>query len=262
MSTSMIHHVIILRDGRCICDCGFPTNMGMPCRHIYRVLQALRDIAFHISLIRPRWYVDPTIDVDIVPAVLLNSTIPVRNRENANFADIPPILRNNPLGSLASTAALPRRGDSQPPPSTQTLSSRDVYHEVQAAIKPILSTVQTRGQLSNLVGCLLNTQREQEKLMNEGRARDPVVIRHKGGPRTTRISSAREGAPRGGGGRRTLRHRPAVAYTEQDDDSDEHADRSDDGEPPRKKARTRSYKCGLCHQEGHNRHTCPTLRDR
>ncbi|KLO04402.1 hypothetical protein SCHPADRAFT_840630 [Schizopora paradoxa] len=204
---------------------------------------------------------------------MLNSTIPER-RDRTNFVDIPPILRSNPLGSLASTVALPgsqrNRRDSQEPPPTQTLSSRDVYHEVQAAIRPILSTVQTQEQLSTLLDSLRNTQREQQDLMNEGRVRDPMVIRHKGAPRTARITSAREGPARGGGGARSLRARrsfPQPPPQQDEDEEDEEEDDQPDDEdheqdmrsPPRKKVKTRVYRCGICHQEGHNRKKCPTL---
>ncbi|KLO11147.1 hypothetical protein SCHPADRAFT_795720, partial [Schizopora paradoxa] len=152
-------------------------------------------------------------------------------------------------------------------PPTQTLSSRDVYHEVQAAIRPILSTVQTQEQLSTLLESLRNTQREQQDLMNEGRVRDPMVILHKGAPRTARITSAREGPARGGGGGRSLRARrsfPQPTQQDEDEEDEEEDDQPDDEDheqdmrsPPRKKVKTRVYRCGICHQEGHNRKKCP-----
>ncbi|KLO11148.1 hypothetical protein SCHPADRAFT_795290, partial [Schizopora paradoxa] len=52
LSTGAIHYVVVLTDNRVICDCGKLMNVGVICRHIARVFQDLRDLPFHISIIR------------------------------------------------------------------------------------------------------------------------------------------------------------------------------------------------------------------
>lgn len=269
MGSGAVHHLVILADGRPVCDCGMLISLGMPCRHLFRALQAIRELAFHIGLVRSRWYIDPNLDIAEVPPILLNSTVPERNRDNIVLNDLPGALRNNPFASAVMSTTLPSNAvgngtsrDSEAPLPTQTITSREVYHEVQAAIRPLLSTVQTQEQLANLIESLHNTRRDHDIFSSEGRVRDPMVIQHKGKPRTARITSAREGAARGGGGGRCLRPRRRKEDNARDDGSQE--DESDDPEapqsPPRKRVRT--YRCGLCHEQGHNRQNCPSLQDR
>lgn len=71
---------------------------------------------------------------------------------------------------------------------------------------------------------------EQEETERE-RIKDPPIIAHKGRPRTARITGQLEGRPQGGGaGIRT---------------------QASQGNKRRK------VSCGVCHEEGHNRSTCP-----
>lgn len=54
MGNGAVHHIIILADMRYLCDCGMSMNVGIPCRHYFRVLQTVRDLPFHIGLVRSR----------------------------------------------------------------------------------------------------------------------------------------------------------------------------------------------------------------
>ncbi|KAJ6540388.1 hypothetical protein B0H19DRAFT_959598, partial [Mycena capillaripes] len=53
-STGTFHYVVVLSDGRYICDYCMPANLGIPCRHYFRIWIDVQNLPFHISLIRPR----------------------------------------------------------------------------------------------------------------------------------------------------------------------------------------------------------------
>ncbi|KAJ7306987.1 hypothetical protein DFH08DRAFT_720237, partial [Mycena albidolilacea] len=53
-STGASQYIAILLDGRYICDCCMPSNLGIPCRHFFRAWIDVQNLPFHISLIRPR----------------------------------------------------------------------------------------------------------------------------------------------------------------------------------------------------------------
>jgi hypothetical protein len=52
-STGAVHYVV-LSDGCYICDCCMPANLGIPCRHFFRIWIDVQNPPFHISHIRPR----------------------------------------------------------------------------------------------------------------------------------------------------------------------------------------------------------------
>ncbi|KAJ7674382.1 hypothetical protein B0H14DRAFT_2423844, partial [Mycena olivaceomarginata] len=112
----------------------------------------------------------------------------------------------------------------------KTVPARDVFHNVQAAIRPLIAGIQTREQVTDLIQSLEDLQ----YIM------DPPVISHKGRPRTNRLTNAREGRQQGGGTRLSGRVQ---------------AQRTDPA--PSTSRVGRAYKCSLCRQEGHNRSNCP-----
>ncbi|KAJ6597637.1 hypothetical protein DFH09DRAFT_828924, partial [Mycena vulgaris] len=77
-----------------------------------------------------------------------------------------------------------------PPPRTQTLPDRAVFHDVQAAIRPLLAGVQTSEQVDDPVQSLQDLHRREQIL-------DSPVISHKGRPGTVRLTNAREGRSQG-----------------------------------------------------------------
>ncbi|KAJ6621923.1 hypothetical protein B0H10DRAFT_1788894, partial [Mycena sp. CBHHK59/15] len=121
--------------------------------------------------------------------------------------------------------------ETTPPPSTQTVPARDVFHNVQAAIRPLIAGIQTREQVSELIQNLEDLHQRNADEARRERIMDPPAISKKGRPRTSRITNSREGRQRGGGA----------------------------GNSSRTRTRTDSetYKCALCRQEGHNRSKCP-----
>ncbi|KAJ7159151.1 hypothetical protein C8R43DRAFT_861126, partial [Mycena crocata] len=50
-STGASHYLAVLPDGRYVCDCCMPSNLGIPCRHYFRAWVDVQNLPFHISLI-------------------------------------------------------------------------------------------------------------------------------------------------------------------------------------------------------------------
>lgn len=60
-ATKASHYVVLLCDGRYLCDCCMDANLGLVCRHFFVLWITIQDLPFHLSLIRPRcvassWY--------------------------------------------------------------------------------------------------------------------------------------------------------------------------------------------------------------
>ena len=164
-------------------------------------------------------------------------------------------LLSNPL-DLTHNFTLPA---AQP---TRTLGARTVYHEAQAALRPLLTNVQTQEQLDTLIEhigdirYLLNNLRydnttAHQKITNRRteiaqdhseQIHDPPVIRNKGRPRSARITGPLEGRPRGGGAK-------AAKISAREDYDNNGAVHSGQG--------NRRRRCGMCRQEGHYRSNCP-----
>jgi hypothetical protein len=180
-------------------------------------------------------------------------------------------LRSQPQNSLVNvsnpldSSAPHLHPGSQP---TRTLNAREVYHEAQEALKPLLNGVITQEDLDDLkeelselryVFFLLNslscshqhTRRARAEEQSSGQIFDPPSIRQKGRPRTARITGAIEGRSRGGGPSRTLAPMtPAVPALSQQLPTQTPRSR----QPLMSQRSTR--KCGLCRQAGHTRATC------
>lgn len=204
-----------------------------------------------------RWYQDPGLASEKIPAVCRTRELapqefrlPTRTIRSA-FA-------SNPLDTTSH--------DTTPPPSTQTVPARDVFHNVQAAIRPLMAGIQTREQVSELIHNLedlqymlnsffefivliSNSQRKVDENRRE-RIMDPPVINPKGRPRTTRLTNAREGRQRGGGATNKTCTQPRA-------ESEDSESQAASGPPPKKSRVGMTYKCALCRQEGHNRSRCP-----
>ncbi|KAJ6596407.1 hypothetical protein DFH09DRAFT_905426, partial [Mycena vulgaris] len=54
-ATGASHYVVLLRDGRYLCDCCMDTNLGLVCRHFFVLWVTIQDLPFHLSLIRARF---------------------------------------------------------------------------------------------------------------------------------------------------------------------------------------------------------------
>jgi hypothetical protein len=90
----------------------------------------------------------------------------------------------------------------------------------------------------------MSLRQQNEEQQYRETIHDPPAIRHRGRPRTQRLTGATEGRALGGGGSKKRR----IADRENAEPED----------VARKRARP-GRRCGLCRQEGHYRGTCPLL---
>jgi hypothetical protein len=101
----------------------------------------------------PRWYQDPHLDITTILTVPLDHVIDTRATPKSITTLLGSLL-SNPLSptkhSKASTEGFST--------GTQTVLACTVFHKAQAAIRPLLSTVQTQEQLDALVDSLCNLQ--------------------------------------------------------------------------------------------------------
>ncbi|EJD34628.1 hypothetical protein AURDEDRAFT_76002 [Auricularia subglabra TFB-10046 SS5] len=160
-----------------------------------------------------------------------------------------------PADGLASALANPLCAPrATPAPATTTLGSRAVYHEAHAAFRPLLARVQTREQLSALIGSLDTIACQEAAINPPPPFHDPSPVQKKGCPSTARITAAREGHGRGArtrGQAPSERYLAAISAEQQGSSSPSRAP-----SPPAVQV-PKGRKCGLCGRTGHNRLTCP-----
>ncbi|KDQ29799.1 hypothetical protein PLEOSDRAFT_1039490 [Pleurotus ostreatus PC15] len=140
---------------------------------------------------------------------------------------------------------------------TDTINARTAFHEVQAALRPLLNEVQTQEQLdavlenvreirygSILLVLYFSDSFSSHELRDGMTVHGPTPLNPKGRPRTQRITGAIEGRPRGGGASGSRRiPSPSIDVLE-----------------PRQPAMAkRVLRCGMCRCPGHNRLACPLL---
>jgi hypothetical protein len=83
-----------------------------------------------------RWLQNPNIDLSSIPSVTF------KNAASQSFAEQQRLPLNNP--------SVPH-GIDTPPPSTQTIGSRTVHFETNAALRPILEGVRTQEELDDFL---------------------------------------------------------------------------------------------------------------
>ena len=54
IGTNALHIVALLPDDSYICDCCMGMNLGLPCRHYFQVLSAIKILKFNLGVIRAR----------------------------------------------------------------------------------------------------------------------------------------------------------------------------------------------------------------
>jgi hypothetical protein len=92
-----------------------------------------------------RWYQDPHLDIKTVPAVTYNHVSDERLGKLTSYHDLPGVLQSNPLEKTRSATTHHVHAP------TDTVSSRTVFHETQAAIHPLIAGVQMQEQLDSLL---------------------------------------------------------------------------------------------------------------
>ncbi|KAJ7778921.1 hypothetical protein B0H16DRAFT_1300474 [Mycena metata] len=142
-ATSTVHYIALLRDGRYLCDCCMEQNLGLVCRHYFLAWVTIKDLAFHLSFIRSRWLQDPSLDLASLPAI--TKTHEIRPEDvRMVIQPIPSLLK--PTVSAKKTLHAPVTAH-----PTETLPARDVFHEIQTAIRPLMAHVETREQVDDLL---------------------------------------------------------------------------------------------------------------
>ncbi|KAJ6501349.1 hypothetical protein DFH09DRAFT_944711 [Mycena vulgaris] len=142
------YYLAVLPDGRYICNCCMPLNLGIPCRHYYHAWINVQGLPFHISLIWPRWYQYPAFATELIPVAC--RTHELKPEFKFETSTIQSIFALNPIDTTSHAAT--------PPPRTQILPARVVFHNVQVAICPLLAGVQTSEQVDDLVQSLQDLQ--------------------------------------------------------------------------------------------------------
>ncbi|KAJ7667377.1 hypothetical protein B0H17DRAFT_1142782 [Mycena rosella] len=232
--TGATHIIALLPDCRYLCDCCMGINLGVVCRHFFIAWVKIPGLPFHISLIRARWYQDPTLQVATTPSVTLRQ----QTSHTIQFSaiDLPGPLISNPL----STRGPPAMGNNitaTPPPVTQTINQR--RHEDINGRDPDSRAARRSAQqigTSLIHYPHIDSMEASEIEADEDRIHDPPTIHRKGRPLTQRLTGPSEGRPRGGGGSGSSQ--AAAAPIDQSQGR-------------------RQNRCGICHQTGHNRTSCP-----
>ncbi|KAJ7275684.1 hypothetical protein C8J57DRAFT_1061696 [Mycena rebaudengoi] len=149
-ATGAIHYVVLLRDGRYMCDCCMDQNLGLVCRHYFILWVTIQDLQFHLSFIRSRWYQDPKTDLSRLPAVTKKNKIQPENlRLNIQQIPSPAFV---PVPDRKNT--IKHQDTSHSAYATETLPAREVFHEVQTALRLLVAHLQTREQVDSLLQSL------------------------------------------------------------------------------------------------------------
>ncbi|KAJ6487318.1 hypothetical protein DFH09DRAFT_1291526 [Mycena vulgaris] len=205
-------------------------SMGIPCRHYFRAWIDVQGLPFHISLIRPRWYQDPAFATESIPAICRTHKLKPQEFK-FETSTIGSIFESNPIDTKPHAAT--------PPPRTQTLPARAVFHNVDDLVQSL--------------------QDLHQRNIEESRREQILVISHKRCPHTARLTNAWEGRSQGGGGTAGIstRRRKVINSLA---DSRVNEDNLDSSPNPKKSRSGRTYKCALCRNEGHNRPHCPNIK--
>ncbi|KAJ7142832.1 hypothetical protein C8R44DRAFT_603459 [Mycena epipterygia] len=142
-TSGMVHVIAIFPDGRYICDCCVGKNLGIVYSHFFLAWTKMDGLPFHVSLIRARWYQDPGANVKDIPAV----TFQGKHLPNTSIS--------NPF-SAASNAS--QTAPAKTVRSTQTIPQCEVYHSIQAEIRPLMNGIQTQEQLERLQKAIAQIQ--------------------------------------------------------------------------------------------------------
>lgn len=98
-------------------------------------------------------------DISKIPGVLANEA-PIRSSHLqalplASPTALAPIA---PVIDVSNPLHMPSSMDDLPPPPTQTLPAREIYHEATAALRPLMNAVRTQEELEDLLEGLRQVQ--------------------------------------------------------------------------------------------------------
>ncbi|EDR08148.1 uncharacterized protein LACBIDRAFT_297917 [Laccaria bicolor S238N-H82] len=141
--TDAFHMVALLPNDNYVCDCCMGMNLGIPCRHYFRALSAIKNLKFNIEVIRAWWYQDNQLDTQKVPVVFAREA-QVRHLD----VEMPTALETTRIPT--NPLKLHHVSPSAPPP-TQTVPARTVFHEANAAFALLANGIQMQQQLDELL---------------------------------------------------------------------------------------------------------------
>ncbi|KAK7012425.1 hypothetical protein R3P38DRAFT_2790684 [Favolaschia claudopus] len=151
-----------------------------------------------------RWYQNPDLDLVTLRAITKDNHSVDPQRIRLNLEPIP----SSDFGlTFAPKAPADKLLTVNPSPATQTLPAREIFHEIQTAIRPLMNHVHTREEVDDLLNRLDQIRDEGDQQTYRATIHDPRAVHHKGRPRTQRLSGGTEGRPQGGGGQAAKRRR-------------------------------------------------------
>lgn len=233
------HYVVLLDDGTHLCTCLLLMNKGLICRHFFRVATYSQLATFHLTLISPRWYLEPNIDQEIslqqMPAIILCSeeTLTTTNSTFKHLLSIRPITCNS--HSIAK-------------------SNKTIYAELFGLSKKVIDLAMKANMYQELKAFLHDIQykineRQQTNDTNDDDVigvNNPNITKHKGRPPKRLKSSVENSSFKG---KQVLRDSTHIINTT---DNNEDVEGDDSGN-------TKGRKCGKCKQYGHYAKTCQVL---
>lgn len=237
------HYVVLLDDGTHLCTCLLLINKGLICRHFFRVATYSQLATFHLTLISPRWYLEPNINQEIflqqMPAIILCS---ITNSEESL-----PII-NNTFKHLLSIRPITRNSHSIAKPN------KTIYAELFGLSKKVIDLAMKANMYQELKAFLHDIQNKIKERQQTNDTNDddvigvnnPNITKHKGRPPKRLKSSVENSSSKG---KQVLRDSTHIINIT---DNNEAAEGDDSGN-------TKGRKCGKCKQYGHYAKTCQVL---
>lgn len=188
------HFLFLLKDRSYFCSCYLLQNAGIVCRHFFRVARDERDLQYHVTLVKKRWFLRESQD---------------------KFDDI----TSRPFISIAAgskTSGQSHPGDEYmrcmerlvtpkmdiPQPTVEEISAKVRYGNAQGMFKSVLNKVlKSPDGFQRLMNTLTEIETEADIALRGGRyVKDPVKLSKIGRPSSSRLRSCTE--TRKGGSRR------------------------------------------------------------
>jgi hypothetical protein len=97
-----------------------------------------------INQFMPRWYKNPKRDHSVVSSCTFDHA-GAFSQHSSNQNHLPGVLLSNPIERV------PHAQEATPVPSTTTVGAREVNHEANAILRPMLAAIRTQEELEEVV---------------------------------------------------------------------------------------------------------------
>ncbi|PBK75360.1 hypothetical protein ARMSODRAFT_876894 [Armillaria solidipes] len=152
--TGAEHYLAVLPDDRYICDCCMGLNLGVPCCHYFQVLSKSPNLRFNVGIVHARWYQDPLTDLSTI-ATVGQDNVTALSQTGINCLST---MSSSALSGVLLSSPLEKSQVAQVTISNTTVPSQMVFHELQAAFRPLIAGVQTNEQLQLVLDHLASIQ--------------------------------------------------------------------------------------------------------